>query len=255
MLARSVAEGYEPDPTELLRLEPDPKQRLRLLTDLCFGTSPDSASTDNDGPNHDNHNALRARVLVLEDVHMCMEACEQHEADQRAVAALGQVSEQEAAAESRRQRGQRSKPVRGPRTTKEAKRWSRKLFGRLACLKREAKAHGCQLVKIPIARAQCRTCSRWRVVDKRASSALVKRFACGDAIQVDQQLACHQPDEELPPAVPTTAQPFTWVWMERITVSDSGESLREISNQSLASTFDLHLHVRGFKCARVHLSR
>jgi len=36
MLA-SVAAGFEPDPTELMKVEPDSKRRLQILMQLCFG--------------------------------------------------------------------------------------------------------------------------------------------------------------------------------------------------------------------------
>jgi len=120
----------------------------------------------------------------------------------------------------------------GAGATMNAGRLSRKLFGRLAQWRREANVNGCNLVKIPIVGLRCARCSRWRAVDKRASSALRSRFVCGADIQVRQDAACDdeeagddlavKPDSASASASASSSssasllQRYAWVWVERV---------------------------------------
>jgi len=166
---------------------------------------------------------MSSRPLVIEDVHMCMEACEQFEEDQRALQATGEITEEEARAEEEEAKapssGGSSHP-KGSMSAKETKALSRKLFGKVARMRREANAHGFDLAKVPCALVQCVRCQRWRVVDARASSALTLAFVCGSVIQIDQEVGCEEADQALgkscsnsPPAAQQHA--FAWLWVER----------------------------------------
>ena len=194
----SVALGFEPDPSELMRVAPDAHRRNTLLHEL---TLPQPAGrVGHEAYEGQESKGNSGRVLVLEDVHMCMESCEQFESDLRAVDRLKDVEETDEAGfaiDCEEESTRKEQPQAGPRNTKQAKQWSRKLFGKLACAKREAALHGMQLVKIPCALVRCQRCHKLRVVDVRASSDLTENFACGDVIQVHQEVECNQGDETL----------------------------------------------------------
>jgi hypothetical protein len=157
-------------------------------------------------------------VLTVADEAVLIELLDAHDEHQREAAQLSDITEAEARAEDclYRQAMRQHKQGRGlasigaktlptPPTGHRLRTLSRKLFGRLATIRREGGALGYETVKIPVLLQPCLRCRRNRLVDARPSESARRRFVCGDAIQVNQDVACEQPDEQT-----TRAHDYVW---------------------------------------------
>lgn len=154
------------------------------------------------------------RVLAVEDVDMVLQSIDQHHIDDHAVAVLSAIPDDERPApdgflvpdddydadpkpSKTKAKSKPKQAAASPMTATEKKKLSRKLFGTLATMRREAAANGYQLARIPCTLIKCRRCSKMRVVDDRCSSSVRAKFACGGDIQISQEVGCGAADEVL----------------------------------------------------------